>query len=261
VTDVVEVSVGEIARVGVWALRGLGMAFGVADRAAPIVGWAEAVEGHALKALRTATSLIDGHPRGAAWYGQVSEAAWTLDATGRSLLEVGPVAADLLTLAARTGHVGRVDVENVIDPVFLSGVVRIAARRQVGIVALSPGPHLTLCGIPVATLHAFPGRHGPMFEEGGIPQNSAIDRAVASCLEQLTVGQRAGTTISILSYAPSEISALPVSAPSRFEADRKFALAQSQGVPVEREDLAHLYQLLIRTWAPTSERSRKQALA
>ena len=47
----VEVAVGEIVRVAGWSLRGLGMKFGVADRAAPIVAWAEAVEGGALETI------------------------------------------------------------------------------------------------------------------------------------------------------------------------------------------------------------------
>lgn len=262
-TDVMEVAIGEISRVAAWALRGLGMAFGVADRAAPIVSWAESVEGGALKSLRVTTPLIDG-VRPSSWHAQVADAVWRFDASGRSLLEVGPVAVDVLTLAARSGRVGRVDFVNVVDPVFLSGVARIAAKRQVGVFAISTAP-LTLCGIPVATLHAFPGPHGTMFDEVGVPRDSAIDsaidRAMTACLDQPTQSERGGVTISMLSYAPATVSASPAIAPSRFDGERKFALAQSRGVMVEREDLDHLYQLEVRTWAPTSERSRAQALA
>lgn len=260
-SDVMDASVGEINRVAAWALRGLGMAFAVADRAAPIVGWAEAVEGRALTALRVNTPLLDEGRGPDAWHSQVSEAAWTMDASRRSFLEVGPVAIDVLTLAARTGHIGRVDFVNVMDPVFLSGVLRIAARlRRVGVIALSAESDLTLCGAPVATLHAFPGSHGPVFGEYNMLQSDAIDRAVAACREQLTPSGRAGATFSILSYEPANAPASLVTL-SRFDAERKYAHAQSHGISVQRKDLLHLYDVEIRTWAPTSERSRGQALA
>lgn len=260
-TDTMVAAVSEINRVAAWALRGLGMAFAVADRAATLVGWAEAVEGGALKALRMNTPLLDEGPRPEAWHSQVSEASWCIDASGRSLLEVGPVAIDVLTLAARTGHVGRVDFANVMDPVFLSGVMRIAAKRSVGVVALSSDPCLSLCGVPVTRLHAYRGPHGPAFDEGGVPQTDAIQHAIAACHGQLKPGGQTAAAFSILSYSPAEAPASRTSASPRFDADCKHALAQSRGIPVERNDLTHLYQLEIRTWAPTSERSRKQALA
>jgi hypothetical protein len=261
VTDVVEAALTEIVRVGVWALRGLGMRFGVAERAAPIVAWAEAVEGGALKVLRENSTSLAG-PRPAEWHAQVSEGTWRFDALGRSLLEIGPVAIDLLTLAARTGKVGQVDIVNANDPLFLSGVARIAAKRKIGIVAMSTGSDLTLCGVPVSTLHVFPGWHGPSFDEGGVPQNSAIDLAVAACREQLKPNRGGlSSMISILSYAPPDVGASFERSAPRFDAEARYALAESHGVRVERDDLAYWYQLEIRTWAPTSERSRTQALA
>jgi hypothetical protein len=260
VTDVVEIAVGEIRRVAAWALRGLGMPFGVADRAAPLVTWAEAVEGEALRALRLATPWLDG-PKPATWHRQESAASWTFDATGRSLLELGPVAVDLLTLAARTGHVGQVDLRNVVDPVFLSGVARLAAKRGVGLVAVSPDIDLTLCGTPVASLWAFPGPQGPMFNELALRSALAQDLGIEDRLARPASGGRGGGTITILSYRPDETRAAGESVAPRFDAEARFAWAQAHGAPVAREDIAHLYGLEMRTWAPTSERSRTQALA
>ena len=114
-TSVMDVGVSEVSRVALWALRGLGMAFGVADRAAPLVSWAEAVEGGALRRLREISPQIDG-PRSNPRRSQVSDATWRFDMSGRSLLELGPPAIDLLTMAARTGKVGRVDFLNTLDP-------------------------------------------------------------------------------------------------------------------------------------------------
>jgi hypothetical protein len=253
-----EVGATEVSRVAAWALRGLGMAFEVADRAAPLFGWTEAVEGRALGVLSDVTPMIDG-PRPADWGSPLSDASWAFDGTGRSLLEIGPVAIDLLTLAARTGQIGRVDLSNVLDPVFLSGVMRIAAKRKVGVLALSTGPHLSLCGQPVTALHAFPGPHGPLFDEVGPSGIPAFDRVAEAALAQLAPSGSGSTTISLLSYMPTGTA--PGTAPSRFDAEGKFALARANGVQVERRGLAHLYELEVRTWAPTSERSRGQALA
>lgn len=258
-TNTVEVAVGEIVRVAAWGLRGLDIKFGVAERAAPIVAWAEAVEGCALEALRTKTSHLSSRPP-ANWLSQVSPTFWKVDATGRSLLEIGPVAIDLLTLAARTRRVGRVDFANAVDLRFLSGVARIGARRRLGIVALSSGRELTLCGKPVKSIHAFPGPYRSAFEENNLPQDKEIANAIAEWSRNNGPTERGEATFSLLSYEPLDLETRYVRSRSFDDAERKFAFAQSHGIQVRREDLAHLYQLEIRTWAPTSERSRKQAL-
>lgn len=258
--EMVEVAVGEIARVAAWSLRGLGMAFGVADRAASLVGWAEAVEGGALARLRAITPLLDA-PRRGDWHSRQSEMTWRFDASGRSLLEVGPVAVDLLTLAARTRQLGRVDIVNVADPVFLSGVMRLAAKRKIGLVALPAGGQLSLCGAAVASLHAFAGLDGPLFDEAIVVPNDAVAGAIAACRAQLVHSDPGLTTISLLSYGAADVPERLARVPAQFDAEGKYTLAQSHGVRVERRDLAHLYELEVRTWAPTSDRSRSQALA
>jgi hypothetical protein len=40
---------------------------------------------------------------------------------------------------------------------------------------------------------------------------------------------------------------------------RRVADALIHGVPIDADDLKYLYELELRTWAPTSERSRSQA--
>jgi hypothetical protein len=254
-----DVGVTEVSRVAAWALRGLGMAFGVANRAAPLVSWAEAVEGGALQRLREITPQIDG-PQSNAWRSRVSDAAWRFDMSGRSLLELGPVAIDLLTMAARTGKVGRVDLLNTLDPIFLSGLARIAARRGIGFVALSAGPQLSLCGQSVSRLHAFAGPKGPLFSDAGVGTTPELDDAVEACVAEPAPAGSEGARLSLLSYAPGETPASYLSEPVQFHAERKFAFAEAHGVKVERRDLEHLYELEIRTWAPTSDRSRSQAL-
>lgn len=255
-SGMIDTNVSECARVAAWSLRGLGMAFEIADRAAPLVGWAEAVEGGALRTIRQITPILDGR-RPVKWRSRISDATWSFDASGRSVLELGPIAIDVLTMAARTGHIGRVDLHNVVDPIFLSGVVRLAARRGIGLIAISNGPLLSLCGAPTDTLHAYPGLRGPLFDTGSATGNAAVDDAVAAARAELA--QTAdGLTVALLSYTPADARIAGTDSP--FDAERKLVLAQARGIPVAREDLDHLYQLEIRTYAPTSERSRGQAL-
>ena len=259
-TSVMDVGVSEVSRVALWALRGLGMAFGVADRAAPLVSWAEAVEGGALRRLREISPQIDG-PRSDPRRSQVSDATWRFDMSGRSLLELGPPAIDLLTMAARTGKVGRVDLLNTLDPIFLSGLARIAARRGIGLVALSTAPQLSLCGQQVSRLHAFAGPKGPLFSDDAVGGAPEFDEAVAAWESEPSPAGSDGARLSLLAYAPDQQPMSDLVEPARFDAERKFAFAQAHGVKVERRDLEHLYELEIRTWAPTSDRSRTQALA
>ena len=256
-TRSVEVAMGEIVRVAWWSLRALGMKFGVADRAAPIVAWTEAVEGRALETLRTQTSQLSPEPP-TNWSRAVSPGFWRLDGTGRSLLEIGPVAIDLLTLAARTRQVGRVDFTNVVDLRFLSGLARIGARRQLGIVALSSGEKMTLCGKTVGSFHVFPGRHQAAFEENGLPRGRTVEAAFAEWHGM--PDKPDAPTFSLFSYRPDEHETRESWPASLDEAEGRFAFAHAHGVQVHPEDLAYLYQVEIKTWAPTSERSRKQAL-
>jgi hypothetical protein len=256
-TESVEAATNEIARVAAWSLRALDMKFAVADRGAPIVAWAEAVEGGALETLRTKTSHLGRSPD--IWRQQISPCYWKFDATGRSLLEIGPVAIDLLTLAARNGNVGRVDIVNAVDPVFLSGVMRIGAKRKIGVVALSSNDDLTLCGRQVKSIHAYPKADRSVFDEDNLPQDGDIKDTIAEWRRQKAPAS--GTsTISLFSYLPRNDSAPTSPSSLQNDAEAKFKFALAHGVQVRKSELGNLYQLEVITWAPTSERSRKQAL-
>jgi hypothetical protein len=256
-TESVEAATNEIARVAAWSLRALDMKFAVADRGAPIVAWAEAVEGGALETLRTKTSHLGRSPD--IWRQEISHCYWKFDATGRSLLEIGPVAIDLLTLAARNGNVGRVDIVNAVDPVFLSGAMRIGAKRKIGVVALSSNDDLTLCGRQVKSIHAYPVADRLVFDENNLPQNGDIKDAIAEWRRQKALA-RDTSTISLFSYLPRNDSTSTSPSSPQNDAEAKFKVALAHGVQVKKYELDNLYQLEVITWAPTSERSRGQAL-
>jgi hypothetical protein len=258
-TGEVETAIGEIVRVAAWSLRALDMKFGVAERAAPIVAWAEAVEGGALAALRTKTAQRSNRLP-ANWHRLVSPYFWRFDATGRSLLEIGPVAIDLLTLAARSGRVGRVDFTNALDLVFLSGVTRLGAKRKIGMIALAPMGTLTLCGRKVSSVHTYPGLDRPVFEENNFPEDGEIENAVLEWNRSEAANEGGESTFSLLSYPPRGLSMRRLQSSLENDAEAKYAFALSHGVQVRQSDLDYLYQLEVKTWAPTSERSRKQAL-
>jgi hypothetical protein len=256
-TECMEAATNEIARVAAWSLRALNMKFAVAERGAPIVAWAEAVEGGALETLRTRTSHLSQSRDN--WRQQISPCYWKFDATGRSLLEIGPVAIDLLTLAARNGDVGRVDIVNAVDPVFLSGIVRIGSKRKIGVVALSSIGDLTLCGRPVESIHAYSAADRLVFDENNLPQDEAIKDAVAEWRRQKPLAGDT-STISLFSYLPRDGSTSKSFSSPQNDAEAKFKSAVAHGVQVKKSELDNLYQLEVITWAPTSERSRGQAL-
>lgn len=256
-TQYVEAAINEIIRVAAWSLRALEMKFAVAERAAPIVAWTEAVEGDGLETLRIKTSRSRGGSSAKSRH-NLNGSHWEFDATGKSLLEIGPIAIDLLTLAARTGSVGRVDIANLVDPVFLSGVIRIGAKRKIGIVALPSTGCLSLCGRSVSTIHAYPGVDQAVFDEGTtLPKAGEVESAL---LDWRKAAARDTSTISLFSYLPRHHA--PATAPLSPEndAEGKFRFALSHGIQVDKSALANLYELEVMTWAPTSERSRGQAL-
>jgi hypothetical protein len=258
----VEVAPAEIERVGTWALRGLGMPFGVADRAAPLLGWATAVEKGALRVLREQGQIIERGSRSLPQRWQIGPQHWVIGSKGRSMLEMGPVSVDLLTFSARNMGVGRVDIIGTPDPIFMSAVCRLGAKRNLVIVAQSIGEGLILGGREVSAIGAYPRPPGSaLFAEERNPSNALSESDLGGLLERQNIGALdVKSMISLFAYAknPTREPTKPPIFP--IDLEQKFAAAKSKGVSVDKRDLANLYDLEVRCWAPTSERSRRQAL-
>jgi hypothetical protein len=254
----IEVAVKEISRVGAWALRGLGIEYGVAQRASVFLAWAEAVEGSTIGRLIDYDLRVKEGGVGKFTSDRRSQDWWQLHSAGRSLLEFGPPVIDVLTYAARTLGRGRFDTFDVFDPVFLTSLCHMAAERGIGIIALSKNKDLSVGGVKTNAIQVRKDRNGAVLFSSivrEIPKALVVGKGWA--VEAVSAERNA---ISLYAYLLSEdVTSLPK---SDFEhaLEDKLANAYAHGVVVTKEDKEKLYEFEIRTWAPTSDRSRSQAL-
>lgn len=276
------VAVGELRREGVWALRALGFPFAVAERAVPLLLWTQAVHGSALAVLRHGEQrIIESCALPPARREGGPQPGWQLDAGGRCLLELGPVAIDLATWAAREHGAGRVVVQGGIGSVFADALQEPALLRGLGAVAVYvSGVHEFEAGrfAVAGWVAAHPSASGPVFLAGSLDDGDghlldvlartpmALEQGAANTLETDFAAVRAararGTGLLVLlllrcdaaSPAPGAQSGLPI---TDFAA--RVAKANCDGVEVDTADYLHLYALEHRTWAPSSDRSRRQA--
>jgi hypothetical protein len=254
----VEVAVKEISRVGAWALRGLGIEYGVAQRASLFLAWAEAVEGNTIGQLIDYDLRVKKGGVGKFSFDQRSQDWWQFCSAGRSLLEFGPPVIDMLTYAARTFGCGRFDIFDVFDPVFLTSLCQMAAERGIGLIALSKNKDLSVGGLKTNAIQVRKDRNGAVQFSSVVRE---IPKALAAGKDWAVEAVSAeGTAISLYAYLLSEdVTSL---AKSDFEhaLEEKLADAYAHGIVVTKEDKEQLYEFEIRTWAPTSDRSRSQAL-
>ncbi|MGF7160826.1 hypothetical protein FHS85_002457 [Rhodoligotrophos appendicifer] len=238
----------------------------MAERAAPLLAWAEATEGGALESLRVHGPTILANAEASLERGQLAATHWEFSAPGKSLLQVGPVAIDLLTYSTRTFGSGRVDIRGVVDGLFVSGLLRMAAQRGLCALALGfPGtrfgPRSERCMLVNAD------RSGPAFFSSDL-----LPAEIPGDLHSADVSSEKNVETHQLEPAPdleySALSLFGLGVPDAcagsdmhgLDLEAKFRTAQSNGVLVDRQDFENLYRLETVTWAPTSERSRKQAL-
>ena len=273
-------SMSEIVRVGGWALRGAGFPFGVAERGTRLLAFTEAVHGGAVRDVCAHEAVIAGaaalkrigHLRRA-------DGGWELDGGGHHLIEAGPPLADLATSDARLRGEGHARLSHVAGFIFVTALADLLARRGLtglciyGADAASRLPS----GVARSGWTLF-GRRGnrPVFATGAA--DAPLMREVEKILDETNFGPAVLADLAKIS-APGEgylaVAALPsghetgnrllavldrpeAAAALRDYADR-VAASYRDGVPMEAQDLQDLYDLEIRTWAPTSERSRSQA--
>jgi hypothetical protein len=277
----------EILRVGGWALRGIGYPFGIAERGVQFLAWTEAAGGKAVKHLRLAEAAVaHSHRAAPCEHGGDSGSGRTVHAKGRHLLEIGASSIDLVTHDARHASVGHVAVDGVFGFGFLPSLANLLAHRKLSGIFLygaadtdrlpegwSRRGWLAVQRTADGSVFARGGLEGKAGEalrrglaraEGTMPPR-LLDRALED-MEATVVAGRVGYIGILAMFAAhpwvrslqETMRSLPEES-TVLDFPRRVAHALSNGVPIEAEDLKYLYDLELRTWAPTSERSRSQA--
>jgi len=277
-------SMSEIRRVGGWALRGIGYPFGVAERGVRFLAWTEAAGGEAIKNLRLLEAAVEeSHTAAPCEHAGDSGLGRTVHANGRHLLEIGGPAVDLVTHDARHASVGHVAVDGVFGLGLLPSLANLLTHRRLsGILfyGATESDRLPERWSRTGWLAAQTDAEGPTFVHGaleGTASRSVLARVGATIPSRLldcaiedieaAVAPRPPGYMGILAVSDAHVLVRDFLEAMRSLAQhvelvdfpRRVAHALSNGVPVEAEDLEYLYDLELRTWAPTSERSRSQA--
>jgi hypothetical protein len=280
-------SMSEILRVGGWALRGIGYPFGVAERGVRLIAWSEAAGGKAIAGLRLAEPAVaQSHSAAPSERAGDSGAGRVVHAKGRYLLEIGAPAVDLVTHDARRASVGHVTVDGIFGLGLLPSLADLLARRKLSGVfiygAAEADPMLDGWA-RTGWLMVHWAEAGPVFAHGdlegatGVGLRDSLGEMRGALPSQLLDGAISDIAAAFSASADGYMGILVVSQAHALVRDlvatmrglsedvalvdfpRRIADALSNGIPMEAEDLKYLYGLELRTWAPTSERSRSQA--
>lgn len=273
-------SMSEIVRVGGWALRGAGFPFGVAERGTRLLAWTEAVHGGAVRDICAQEETI---ARAASARGMAparrADGGWEIDGGGRHLIEAGPPLVDLATSDARLRSEGHARLRDVNGFIFVTALADLLAQRRLTALCVYRTPEGE--GLPPSLersgwILAGPQDDRTIFAAGQIGDplsrrirdvfgRTALGPAVSADLAEAAspgAGYLAVTALATEHEAVPQLTALLDRSEDR-AARRDYAErvldAYRNGVPMEPQDLQDLYDLEIRTWAPTSERSRSQA--
>jgi hypothetical protein len=259
----------EIARVGYWSLRALGCPLGAAERMSRVLAVSEAIDGNCLRTLRQRDAELQqcfGQPE--LQLERSSPGRGRIDTAGRSLLDAGLRSADLLMGWAGTNPSAELCLSNLADTLGLAGICTMMVER--GHAVFAAGPYIA--GAPAWRFYA-------------------LDKTGVSCLESTSVDAAAQVLEECVSPAAAvrwrdyannaggdnaESQMLMIAAMQDGPLDLadcveripgvvlnaihvQVSRGHAHGVTVATEDLRHLYALEIRTWAPSSQRSREQA--
>ena len=258
----VAVAMAEIVREGTWALRALGYPYGTAERAANMLAWTEAVHGHGLTMLRLGeAAIIAGAARTPPRWTRDAQGARRADAGGKCLFECGPPALDLATADARLdGGLGRAVLRGAIGTRLSGALGAMAARRGLAAVVVhAPGVVEIAPVSPAGWICALPTPAGAAFLAGSL-DNPLPEILPARLRVAATDIAEAQTAVDDGFFGITVLATPPMPPPpGAIDWPQRLALAYRTGSQADPADLQSLYDLEMRTWAPTSERSRAQA--
>lgn len=238
------VAVGELTRVLPWSLRALGYPFGTADRAARLVATAAALDPRVLDQIAEAGQRPE---KGA----QILRGpdGLKVEANGGSLFETGAVVIDYLAAQADAVPVVTAEVTYATHIELLAAVLLTGANYGLTCVVLRPE---SLGG---GWLAAVSHSTGPRIHEGADRQALFAGMGHSEFAERIRDANTARGLVFVATEQPTEIS---FSSPGA-DVAAALAAANSLGIPVSERTLKLLFELEMKTWAPTSERSRAQA--
>jgi hypothetical protein len=273
------VAIPELLRVGPWALRALGFTFGVAERGSIIVMLTEVLHRNGLRTLRVRTDALRCGAAVTSTRVNTGPGALKIDASGKSLIEVGPAAIDLAASAVQRHDFARLTIEGIPDPEFLPSVLSLAPAYGLTAIAIFGGlgspagdnasrPSWILAAPSPSGAMLFEGAAddsgalGPIANQMGIPPATA--RLLQSALQNADGRHRDAPSDAIEFIVIPNLQAATIRqalGPDVSAIDVKSALdrAYRDGIASATADVAYLYELEKETWAPTSERSRAQA--
>lgn len=273
-------SMSEIVRVGGWALRGVGFSFGVAERGTRLLAWTEAVHGGGVRSLYAhETTIACAGTLEKIARSRRPDGSWEIVSGERHLLEVGPPLVDLATSDARLRGAGHALLHGATGFAFVSALADLLLQRRLTGLCVYRAPEddtlpasMDRAGWILSGTHA--GR--PIFATGRAdhPLPRHVERSIsamplsAAVSEDVAEAARPGggflaVTALAEGHEPAGLLKELVDGADGTSALRDYperiADAYRNGVHMESQDLQDLYDLEIRTWAPTSERSRSQA--
>jgi hypothetical protein len=260
--NAVSVAMAEIVREGTWALRALGYRYGTAERAAGMLAWTEAVHGNGLTMLRLGeAAIIAGAARPQPRWRRDAQGGRRADALGKCLFECGPPALDLATADARLGGgPGRVVLRGAIGTRLSGALGAMAARRGLAAVVVHAPDAAEIAPVPPAGwICALPTSDGPAFLADSLdcPLPELLPDMLRVAAGDIADAQAAVDegyfSMTVLACEPMQPP------PGAVDWPQRLALAYRTGSQADPADLETLYALEMRTWAPTSERSRAQA--
>jgi hypothetical protein len=140
-TNRIQMSVGEIHRVGVWALRSLGYAFGVADRGAPLLALGQACGSDILHFIQADEHRIQEGFERPQVSRQKTDLGYVIEAHGRCLVEHGPPAIDLVCFEARRKGYGAAILRHPIGSCLIAALSAVATQRGLSLLSVYAADH------------------------------------------------------------------------------------------------------------------------
>jgi len=281
----IHTATGELLRIGIDALRGLGFSFFQADRLARTIVWNEVTAGNGISFLRHNASKIAAsfEARMACDEAIVeSGAMYSLDAGGKSLLESGMRALDLAHAGASQKSRGAVIVVNTFGEQIASDYAYQSLQRGRPIMILIRSGHSGSSeGLSViATMPDFEltlGRGPADPDQFPWDRLAALSgQSIAARFREGIVGRQSGASGSVAAFLSIEggLDSEPWTGIAQIISDcvappsgwttanglvKKWKRAIDEGLEVRIEDWNYLFELVARTRIVTSDRSRSQA--